>query len=228
MIKVSDYIASKLVEHGIKHVFMVTGGGAMHLNDSIGRNKKLQYICNHHEQACAIAAEGYARASGKLAVVVVTSGPGGTNTLTGVIGQWLDSVPVLYISGQVKFETTIESCREIGLRQLGDQEINIVDIIKPVTKFAVMVKNPIEIKMILEKAIYLAENGRPGPVWLEIPLDVQGALIDENTLNQYDAKEDKINFNEQEISLKISQTIELLRISKRPIFLEGHGIRVAK
>ncbi|OGW41058.1 MAG: hypothetical protein A2Y97_13280 [Nitrospirae bacterium RBG_13_39_12] len=228
MIKVSDYIAQKLVEHGIKHVFMVTGGGAMHLNDSIGRNKKLKYICNHHEQACAIAAEGYARASGKLAVVVVTSGPGGTNTLTGVIGQWLDSVPVLYISGQVKFETTVESCREIGLRQLGDQEINIVDIIKPVTKFAVMVKNPIEIKMILEKAIYLAENGRPGPVWLDIPLDVQGALIDENTLNQYDAKEDKINFNEQEISLKISQTIELLRISKRPIFLAGHGIRVAK
>ncbi len=122
MIKVSDYIAKRLVEYGVKHVFMVTGGGAMHLNDSIGRCKDLDYICNHHEQACAIAAEGYARVSGKLAVVNVTTGPGGLNTLTGVMGQWTDSVPVLYLSGQVKFETTIGSIPELGLRQLGDQE----------------------------------------------------------------------------------------------------------
>jgi acetolactate synthase-1/2/3 large subunit len=228
MIKVSDYIAQRLVEHGVKHVFMVTGGSAMHLNDSIGRCKDIEYICNHHEQASAIAAEGYARASGKLAVVIVTSGPGGTNTLTGVIGQWLDSVPVLYISGQVKFETTLDSCREIGLRQLGDQEINITDIVKPVTKFAVMVKNPLEIRMIVEKAMYLAENGRPGPVWLDIPLNVQAALVNETDLKAYDKKENEIVFKRKDILEKISQTVDLLKKSKRPIILAGHGIRIAQ
>jgi TPP-dependent 2-oxoacid decarboxylase len=136
MIKVSDYIANKLSENGIKHVFMISGGGAMHLVDSVGKHPKLNYYCPHHEQAAAIAAEGYSRTSGKMGVVVVTSDPGGTNTLTGVLGQWLDSVPCLYLSGQVKFETTIESVPQLKLRQLGDQEINIVDIVKPVTKYA--------------------------------------------------------------------------------------------
>ncbi len=126
MIKVSDYVARHLVKNGIKHIFMVTGGGAMHLNNSFGRTKGIRCIFNQHEQASAIAAEGYARVTGKLAVVNVTSGPGGLNTLTGVMGQWTDSVPVLYISGQVKFETTIASCRSIGLRQLGDQEVDII------------------------------------------------------------------------------------------------------
>ncbi|MFZ2951178.1 MAG: thiamine pyrophosphate-binding protein [Desulfuromonadaceae bacterium] len=138
MIKVSDYIVKRLV----KHVFMITGGGAMHLNEAVGASPDLTYICNHHEQASAIGAEGSSRVSGKIEGSVVTSGPGGTNTLTGVIGQWLDSVPALYISGHVKRETTIESCREIGLRQLGDQEINIVDIVRPVTKFAAIISRP--------------------------------------------------------------------------------------
>src|SRR5208283_4582644 len=178
MIKVSDYIIHRLVEHGVKEIFMISGGGAMHLNDSVGKCKEIQYICNHHEQASAMGAEGYARVSGKLAVVVVTTGPGGTNTLTGVIGQWLDSVPVLYISGQVKFETTIASCPDIRLRQLGDQEINIVDIVRPVTKFAQMVTDPLDIKKVLDKAIHIATHGRPGHVWVDVTLNVQGAMVD--------------------------------------------------
>ena len=194
MIKLSDYLVRRLVEYGVKDVFMISGGGAMHLNDSIGKNKKINYICNHHEQASAIAAEGYAKATGKLGVVIVTTGPGGTNTLTGVIGQWLDSVPVLYISGQVKFETTIESCKEVGLRQLGDQEINIIDIVKPVTKFAVMVKDPKDIKKLIDKAIYIATHGRPGPVWLDIPLNVQGSLVDEKKFKNYDSKDSNYFF----------------------------------
>ncbi len=227
MIKLTDYIVQRLIEYGIKHVFMISGGGAMHLNDSVGKRKGLAYICNHHEQASAIGAEGYARASGKLAVVVVTSGPGGTNTLTGVIGQWLDSVPVLYLSGQVKRETTIERCRDIGLRQLGDQEINIVDIVRPVTKFAAQINNPVEVKRLLEKAIYLATHGRPGPVWLDIPLDIQGAMIDEDTLNNYNSEEDLLMFDHDDFRLKVSQTVNLLKAADRPVFLAGNGIRIA-
>ena len=227
MIKLSDYIVKSLADYGIKHIFMISGGGAMHLNDSVGKCKDIQYICNHHEQASTIGAEGYARTSGKLAVVMVTTGPGGTNTMTGLIGQWLDSVPVLYISGQVKFETCIESCREMGLRQLGDQEINIVDIVKPVTKFAAMIKKPWEVKRLLKKAIYIATHGRPGPVWLDVPLDIQGAMIDETSLIDYNEDEDRIEFNKDEINLKISETIKLLQKSERPVFLAGHGIRIA-
>jgi acetolactate synthase-1/2/3 large subunit len=227
MIKLTDYIVQRLIEYGIKHVFMISGGGAMHLNDSVGRRKELAYICNHHEQASAIGAEGYARTSGKLAVVIVTSGPGGTNTLTGVIGQWLDSVPVLYLSGQVKRETTIERCRDIGLRQLGDQEINIVDIVSPVTKFAAQINEPIEVKRLLEKAIYLATHGRPGPVWLDIPLDVQGTMIDEDALHDYNPEEDLLIFDRDDFRLKVSQTINLLKAADRPVFLAGNGIRIA-
>lgn len=224
MMRVADYIVKYLEEYGVKHIFLISGGGAMHLNDAIGRSKKIKYICNHHEQACAIAAEGYARITNKLAVVNVTSGPGGTNTMTGVIGQWLDSVPVLYISGQVKFETTIKSCPEVGLRQLGDQEINITDIVKPVTKYAVMLTNPEDIRIELDKAVHLATSGRPGPVWIDIPLNVQGALIDENKLEKW--------YNNTEDFLKIENHImkevrDLIKASERPIIIAGHGIRIA-
>ncbi len=226
-IKVSDYIAKRLIEFGVKHVFMVTGGGAMHLNNSFGRAKGIKCVFNHHEQACAIAAEGYSRVTGELAVVNVTSGPGGLNTLTGVMGQWTDSVPVLYISGQVKFETTINSCFDIGLRQLGDQEVDIINIVKPITKFSVLIKNPKDIKKILDKAIYVATSGRPGPVWVDIPLDVQGATIEENSLSEYDVRQDAVIFRKEEINKKISFVLELLKNSKRPVLIAGHGIRVA-
>lgn len=227
MIKVTDYIVKRLVEYGVRHVFMITGGGAMHLNDSVGKCKDIEYICNHHEQASAIGAEGYARASGKPAVVVVTSGPGGTNTLTGVIGQWLDSVPVLYLSGQVKQETTIESCREIGLRQLGDQEINITDIVRPVTKFAAFVRKPQEIRFLLEKAFYTATHGRPGPVWLDIPLDIQGAMVDEDALAPYEPTKDEDLVKSASVLPQLDRVLDILKKSERPVMLAGQGIRIA-
>jgi acetolactate synthase-1/2/3 large subunit len=185
VIKVSDYLVKRLEEHGVRDVFMISGGGAMHLNDSIGKSKKIKYYCNHHEQACAIAAEGYARTTGKIGVAIVTTGPGGTNTMTGLIGAWLDSIPVIFISGQVKYETCIDSCRGIQLRQLGDQEINIIDMVKPVTKYAKMIINPLEIGKVIDEAIEIAASGRPGPVWIDIPLNVQGAMIDEGKLKKY-------------------------------------------
>jgi acetolactate synthase-1/2/3 large subunit len=227
MIKLTDYITNRLAtKYGITDVFMISGGGAMHLVDSVGKQPGLRYICPHHEQACAIAAEGYSRATGKLAVVVVTSGPGGTNTLTGVIGQWLDSVPVLYLSGQVKQETTIESCRAIGLRQLGDQEINITDIVRPVTKYATIVNHADDVRYHLDKAVYIATHGRPGPVWLDIPLDVQASLIDENSLRHYNPSEDKQDYGDGSLSVQIDQVVSLLRQAERPVFLAGQGIRI--
>ena len=182
-IKLSDYIAKRLKEHGVEHFFMVSGGGAMHLNDSLG--KAIPYTANHHEQACAIAAEGYARVNQKLAVVNVTTGPGGLNCLNGVFGQWTDSVPVLYISGQVKFTTTMASCPEISLRQLGDQEVDIVTSVKHLTKYSKMVTEPNEIKYHIDRAIYEATTGRMGPVWLDIPMNVQGAMIEEKELLEF-------------------------------------------
>ena len=182
MIKVTDYIVKRLEEYGIKHVFMISGGGAMHLNDSFGKSEKIEYICNHHEQASAMAAEGYSRVKGELSVVCVTTGPGGINTLNGVFGQWTDSVPVLYISGQVKTETLTTSYPEIHLRQIGDQEADIISIVKPITKFAEQVKNPLDVKRILDEAIHTAISGRPGPVWIDVPMDIQGTFINEEDL----------------------------------------------
>ncbi len=221
--RVADYIFKYLADYGIKHVFLLTGGGAMHLNYALKNEKRIKYVCNHHEQAAAIAAEGYARSTGGLAVVNVTSGPGGTNALTGVIGQWLDSVPVLYLSGQVKFETTIASETGIRLRQLGDQEINIVDIVKPVTKYAKMITDPKTIKDELDQAIHLAISGRPGPVWLDIPLNVQGAVIDEHRLNGKRLKNSLPEVGEE----RFSAVIEELQKAQRPILVAGHGIRIS-
>jgi len=229
MVKLSDYIMKRLAdEHGVRDVFMISGGGAMHLIDSAGKQPGINYFCPHHEQAAAMAAEGYARVSGKMGVVIITSGPGGTNTLTGVIQQWLDSIPCLYISGQVKEETTIASCPEIGLRQLGDQEINIVDIVKPVTKYAVMVHRPEKIKYYLDKAVYLATHGRPGPVWLDIPLNIQAALIDENRLDDYRSGEDEQVVDRKFLAAQVYEVIKMLKSAKRPVFIAGHGIRLSK
>jgi acetolactate synthase I/II/III large subunit len=227
MIKLSDYIFKYLADYGVRHVFMLTGGGAMHLNDSVGREERIQYVCNHHEQASAMAAEGYARTSGKIGVVVVTSGPGGTNALTGVIGQWLDSVPVLYLSGQVRITTSIESCRQLDLRQLGDQEINIIDIVQSVTKYAVMVKDPETIRYHLEKALYVMTHGRPGPVWLDLPLDIQAAYVDEDALSQYDSQHDTDVFNQQQVRIQIREVINKLTASERPVLVVGQGVRLA-
>lgn len=222
-IKVSDYIASRLKNiYDIKNVFMVSGGGAMHLNDSFG--KYIPYICNHNEQACAIAAEGYAKASSKLAVVNVTTGPGGVNCLNGVFGQWTDSVPVLYISGQVKRATTLASCPDLNLRQLGDQEADIISVVKPLTKYAVMVKNPLEIKYHLDRAVYEATTGRKGPVWLDIPIDVQAAVIEEQELIDFDISCKPPSTKED---CKITEVLNRLSLAKTPLIVAGHGIRLS-
>lgn len=224
MKRVADYIAEFLAEKQVRHVFMISGGGAMHLNDAFGRNQAITYLCNHHEQASAIAAEGYARLSGKLAVVCVTTGPGGLNTLTGVMGQWTDSIPVLYISGQVKFETTLGSCPDLPLRQLGDQEVDIIRIVRPLTKFSVSVRHPQDIRKILEEAVYWAMNGRRGPVWIDVPMNIQSAMIDEKSLEPFIVPR-------QDPSLQkpswVNEVVGLLKRAKRPLIIAGHGIRLA-
>ena len=227
MIKVSDYVISFLADSGIKHIFMLPGGGAMHLIDSVGTNQDIHYVCPRHEQALAIAAEGYYRASGRTAAVVVTTGPGGTNTLTGVIGQWHDSIPCIYISGQIKCETVISAYPELRLRQLGDQEINIIDIVKPVTKYAVMVQEAEEIKYHLQKAFYLATHGRPGPVWLDIPIDTQASMVEPSKLPDYDEREDEIVFDKDLIKKQVSELLSRIKTAERPVLLAGYGIRIA-
>ena len=225
MIKLSDFVAKRLKDfYNIEHVFMVSGGGAMHLNDSFG--KYIPYVCNHHEQACAIAAEGYARVNQKLAVVNVTTGPGGLNCLNGVFGQWTDSVPVLYISGQVKQSTTLASCPTIPLRQLGDQEVDIVACVKPLTKYSITLADANDIEYVLDKAVYLATHGRPGPVWIDIPINLQAAIIDETKLKKYDFKEDELVL--PNIDNEIDTLQEMLKSSERPLIIAGHGITISK
>nr|WP_314218140.1 thiamine pyrophosphate-binding protein [uncultured Campylobacter sp.] len=223
MIKVSDFIAKFIAEHKdtAKTVFMVSGGGNMHLIDSLGKNENLEYVCNHHEQACAIAAEGYARVSNKIGIAYVTTGPGGTNAITGVYGAWVDSIPTMIISGQVKFQTTIASQPKLNLRQLGDQEVNIVDIVRPITKYAVMITDKNSIKFHLQKAIYEAKHGRPGPVWLDVPLDIQGAMVDEADLVEFKIPE------EPKFDTKIPQVLDALKAAKRPVIIAGSGITLA-
>lgn len=223
-VKVAKYIADFVAEHGIEHVFTVTGGGAMHLNDAFGHHPQLKSIYNHHEQACAIAAEGYARLTGKMAVVCVTSGPGGTNAITGVLGGWLDSIPMFVVSGQVKRETTIRA-RNLDMRQLGDQEYDIVASVKPMTKYAEMVLDPNDIRYHLEKAWYLCQNGRPGPVWIDVPLDVQAALVETDELKgfdgPYDEKPEYDKSHTEEILCRLKE-------AKRPVIFAGTGIRLAE
>ena len=209
IIKLSDYIVSFLVGYGITDAFMVTGGGAMHLNDSFGGNLSLHYWCNHHEQACAMGAEAYTRLTGRFAPVQVTTGPGGTNTLTGLIGMWLDSIPGLYISGQSKLEMTIGNSK---VRQIGLQELPIADVVKPITKYAVMITKPEEIKYHLEKALYLATTGRPGPCWIDVPLDIQAAKIDPTTLITFDPNEIPYDLDSPvSVRKSIYETVELLK-----------------
>jgi len=225
--KLSDYIVGQLADWGVRHIFLVTGGGAMHLNDSIGKEPRIHYICNHHEQASAMAAEAYARISGQPGVVNVTTGPGGINALNGVFGAWTDSIPMLVVSGQVKRETCMRAQGITGLRQLGDQEIDIVAMIANITKYAVMIDDPLSIRYHLERAWHLAKSGRPGPCWLDIPVDVQSAQVDKATLRAYDPAEDAPLWSEPEVRKQCSQVLERIRVAKRPVILAGTGVRVA-
>jgi len=225
--KLSDYVVQNLANWGVRHIFMVTGGGAMHLNDSIGKEARIAYICNHHEQASAMAAEGYARIAGIPGIVNVTTGPGAINALNGVFGAWTDSIPMLVLSGQVKRETCMATTGVRGLRQLGDQEVDIIGMVKGITKYAVLVDDPNSIRYHLERAWYLAQAGRPGPCWLDIPIDVQSAMIDESKLRAYDPVEDASPPNESALKEQCGEVIQRIRGAKRPVLMVGSGVRLA-
>ncbi len=250
MKKVVEYVANFLVENGIERAFSVTGGGAMHLNDALGHQEGLKCVYNHHEQACAIAAEAYARIHNKIAVLCVTTGPGGINALTGVAGGYLDSIPMLVLSGQVRYDTTARSTG-LGIRALGDQEFDITKAVESMTKYCEMVVDPMRIRYCLEKALYIAKSGRPGPCWLDIPLNVQGAYIDETALVGFDAEayEKEILLQQEKErtlakkegrecileSLKpenvkeatVQEVLERIKNAKRPVIYAGNGIRIA-
>ena len=224
--RVADYIWKFLADKGVRHVFLVTGGGAMHLNDALGRATRIKYVCNLHEQACAMAAEGYARMSGMPGVVSVTTGPGGTNALTGVMGAWLDSVPMIVISGQIKRATMITSCPHLKLRQLGDQEYNIVDAARPMTKMAKTVMSVEEVPEVMAEAWKLCQNGRPGPVWIDVPLDIQAAEIDCDRPNA--VRSSRLAEIVRPAEGQIDEMAALLRRAKRPAIIAGSGVRNAR
>jgi len=218
--KVSDIVIKFLESKGISHVFTVSGGGCIHLIDSLGNTDKLKYICVHHEQSAAMAAEGYARLKQDVGACIVTTGPGGTNTLTGVLGCWLDSVPTIFISGQVSLSQIAEGT---GCRQIGDQEFDIVSTVTPMTKYATMIRDKNDIMYELEKAYTIATTDRPGPVWIDIPLDIQGAFVDESNLKIFKDKPSKSSPNDNDIN----QLIDLIKSSNKPLFIAGNGIRLS-
>lgn len=225
-IKLSNYVAQFLVDHDIDTVFTVTGGGAMHLNDGLGHQEGLHCVYQHHEQACAIAGEAYARMHNKIGAVCVTTGPGGTNAITGVVGGWLDSIPMLVISGQVRYDTTAHSTG-LNLRAMGDQEFEICKAVESMTKYCQMVIDPLDIKYCLEKALYLANIGRPGPCWLDIPVNVQGAYIETDDLRSFDPAEcaDEVP---KKFSKETARTvIEKIKQAKRPVINAGSAIRTS-
>jgi len=230
-IRLADYVAEFLVNKGVTDCFSVVGGGAMHLNDALGHNENLTVTYNHHEQACAIAAESYARLNNKIAAVCVTTGPGGTNALTGVVGGWLDSIPMFIISGQVRYDTTARYAMQftdgLPLRAVGDQEYDIVKSVEPMTKYAVMVKDPNDIRYILEKAWHLAITGRPGPVWIDIPVNFQGAIIETDNLIGYNFEEDEKILPPSVDTDTILSVIEEIKKAERPVFYAGNGIRLS-
>lgn len=219
MIKLSDYVFQFLESKGIKQAFILPGGGAMHLDDSIGKSN-ISYVCCLHEQAAAIAAEAYGQHTNTPGLVLVTSGPGATNAITGVTAGWIDSTPMIVISGQSKRADLVG---DKGVRQIGSQEVQIVPMITPITKYAVQILEPTEIRYHLERAYYEAVNGRPGPVWLDIPLDVQAVMLEEDTLKGYVPQEQKTD----DIADKVGQVLGLLKEADKPLVLAGNGIKLA-
>lgn len=219
-VRVSDYIADFVANLGIRHVFSVVGGGSMHLCDSFGHHPKLQFVATHHEQGAAMAAEAYARLNG-IGCALVTTGPGGSNAITGVCSAWVDSIPVLFISGQVTSDTLLEGT---GLRQYGVQETDIVSLVGPITKHAVTVRAAEDIRFELERAVFLAQFGRPGPVWVDLPLDIQSKRVDPDTLHPFDVNVAAIP---AAYVYGMGPCLEMLREAKRPVLIAGNGIRLA-
>ncbi len=225
-VKVSKYISQFLVDNGINHAFTVTGGGAMHLNDSLGHQEGLTCVYNHHEQACAIAAESYARIHNRIAALCVTTGPGGTNAITGVLGGYLDSIPMLILSGQVRYDTTARSTG-LNIRAMGDQEFDITKSVEAMTKYCEMVTDPKKIRYCLEKALYIATTGRPGPCWLDIPLNVQGAYVEAEELIGFDVSEYEENEAPGITDKQVEDIYIKIKEAKRPVFYAGNGIRIS-
>jgi acetolactate synthase I/II/III large subunit len=221
VVKLSDYVMQFVADQGVKHVFMLPGGGAMHLNESLGQRSDLEFVCHLHEQAASIAAEANAKVTNKLSALMVTTGPGGTNAVTGVASAWLDSMPCLVISGQVK---RADLKRDTGVRILGVQEIDIVSIVDSITKYAVTIEDPSTIRFHLERAVHLANTGRRGPVWIDIPLDVQAAQIDPAELPSFKPTADE---PDPELEAQVGELLHLLHASERPVVVAGYGIRAA-
>jgi len=226
--KLSDYVIRFIADQGVKHVFLVTGGGAMHLNQSLGAEPAIEPICNSHEQASAMCAEAYSKATNHLGVCMVTTGPGGTNAITGVAGAWLDSTPMLVVSGQVKRPDRMFSAdgHPLGMRQLGVQEIDIVSIVAPLTKYAATIDDPNSIRYHLEKAVHLARTGRPGPVWIDIPIDVQAAQIDDTSLPGFQPEPASLSLHDA-LSRQVREIIGELNKAERPLLMIGNGVRLA-
>jgi len=225
VVKISDWLADYLINQGVDCNFTVPGGGAMNLNMSFGSHPRMKNIFMQHEQAAAIAAEAYARINNKIAMVCVTSGPGGTNALTGVLGAWLDSIPMLVISGQVRYALMARSTG-LNLRAMGPQEYDIVKPVKHMTKYAVLISRPETIKYHVDKALYLASHGRPGPVWLHVTLDVQGATIDDSEFIQFNPEEEGLEVpivSDQEVV----EILKKISKAKRPVIIAGNGIRLS-
>lgn len=225
-IKVSTYVSQFLVDHGITHAFTVTGGGAMHLNDSLGHQEGLTCVYNHHEQACAIAAESYARIHNKMAALCVTTGPGGTNAMTGVVGGYLDSIPMLVISGQVRYDTTARSTG-LNIRAMGDQEFDITKSAAAMTKYCEMVEDPKRIRYVMEKAFYIATTGRPGPCWVDIPVNFQGFYVETDELVGFDPAEYESQMAPHITEEQVDAIIAKIKESKRPVLYAGNGIRIS-
>ncbi|MBQ9580235.1 MAG: thiamine pyrophosphate-binding protein [Lachnospiraceae bacterium] len=219
--RVADYIAKFLVDNGCTQVFSVVGGGAMYLNDAFGNTKELKCTYTHHEQAAALAAVGHARITGESACVCVTTGPGGTNALTGVLCAYQDNIPMLIVSGQVRLNTTVESTG-LNLRQFGEQEYTIIPSVRPMTKLAVMIEKPEDIRYYLEKAYKTANSGRRGPCWIDVPLDIQGAEVEVDELigyTEYDEEPRMVN--------NLERAVSMLEKAKRPVILAGSGLRTS-
>ncbi len=221
--RVSDYIVRHLESLGIDAAFMLAGGGMMHLIDALGRSEKIKYYCNHHEQAGTMAADAYARVSGKPGLSYATSGPGGTNTITGIVGSYQDSTPMIVITGQSKVSQTIRGRHKEGLRQFGVFEVDIVPVVESITKYSAFVETPESIRYHLEKACYLAQEGRPGPVLLDIPLNVQGAQVDPEKLEGFSDFTPPPNPDEKDLD----ELLALLSAAKRPLVVAGNGVRVS-
>lgn len=228
MIRVSNYIAGYLADFGVQQVFLLSGGGAMYLNNALGTEPRLRYICNHHEQACAMAAEAYWKVSGRLPVVNVTTGPGAINAINGVFGAWTDSVPMLVLSGQAKRETCAGYHGLKGLRQLGEQEADVIPMISGITKYAALVREPESIRYHLERALHTALAGRRGPCWLDIPVDVQGAMVDETQLAGYTPEQGSApEWDMARVAEQCREVLCRIRTARRPVILCGSGVRLA-